>query len=83
MSRSTDDQGRISLPEEIREEYGDRYRVVGLPTCVALFPVDDDPLSGLQEAVGDAFEAEDPDALKSKARASVASRVDDEEMGGN
>nr|WP_267900523.1 hypothetical protein [Halocatena pleomorpha] len=33
-----------------------RYRIVELPSHVALFPVDDDPLEGIRAAVGDAFD---------------------------
>nr|WP_245779452.1 AbrB/MazE/SpoVT family DNA-binding domain-containing protein [Halostagnicola kamekurae] len=44
MSKSTDEQGRIYLPKDVRERFGDRYRIVELPSHVALFPVDEDPL---------------------------------------
>jgi len=43
MSKSTDERGRIYLPKAVRERFGDRYRIVELPSHVALFPVDDDP----------------------------------------
>jgi len=78
MSKSTDERGRLYLPTDVRERFGDRYRIVQLPTHVALFPVDDDPLSGLRDAVGDAFEGDDIDALKSEARASVSRTARDE-----
>jgi hypothetical protein len=55
MSKSTDHRGRIYLPKDIRERFGDRYRIVELPSHVALFPVDEDPLDGLRAAVGEAF----------------------------
>ena len=51
MSKSTDERGRLYLPKEVRERFGDRYRIVELPSHVALFPVDDDPLAGLRDAV--------------------------------
>ncbi|WP_121823088.1 AbrB/MazE/SpoVT family DNA-binding domain-containing protein [Halostella salina] len=72
MSKSTDKRGRIYLPKEVRERFGDRYRIVELPSHVALFPVDPDPLTGVREAVGDAFAGADPDELKADARAAVA-----------
>lgn len=78
MSKSTDERGRIYLPKEIRERFGDHYRIVELPSHVALFPVDEDPLDGLKAAVGDAFEEEDLDKLKEDARAAIARDIQDE-----
>lgn len=75
MSKSTDERGRLYLPKEVRERFGDRYRIVELPSHVALFPVDDDPLAGLRDAVGDAFDDEAVDALKERARTAVAEDV--------
>lgn len=77
MTQSTDERGRIQLPEDVRERYGDRYHVVELPSHVALFPVDDDPLEGLREAVGDAFEDLDSDDVKDRAL-KTASRLAEE-----
>lgn len=81
MSKSVDERGRIYLSKEIRERYGDRYRVVELPSHVALFPVDDDPLAGAQAAVGDAFDGESVDDLKAEARDSIAETASDEASG--
>ena len=63
MATTADDQGRIHLPKEVRDRYGDRYHIVELPTHVVLLPIDDDPLEGLQDAVGDAFVDIDHDEL--------------------
>jgi bifunctional DNA-binding transcriptional regulator/antitoxin component of YhaV-PrlF toxin-antitoxin module len=78
MSKSTDERGRIYLPKAVRERFGDRYRIVELPSHVALFPVDDDPLEGLDAAVDGAFEGEDGTDLKADARASVSKQVRDD-----
>lgn len=75
MSKSTDERGRIYLPKEVRERFGDRYRIVELPSHVALFPVDEDPLEGLRDAVGDAFEGEDARELKEQARKAASRDV--------
>jgi len=78
MSKSTDERGRLYLPQAVRDRYGERYRIVELPSHVALVPVDDDPLAGLASAVGDAFAdvedngERDTAALKRAARAAVA-----------
>lgn len=72
MSKSTDERGRIYLPKDIRERFGEQYRIVELPSHVALFPVDEDPLEGLQAAVGGAFEGDDAADLKTAARESIS-----------
>ncbi|WP_411967482.1 AbrB/MazE/SpoVT family DNA-binding domain-containing protein [Haloferax sp. YSSS75] len=85
MSKSTDERGRIYLPKDVRSRFGERYRIVELPSHVALFPVDDDPLEGLREAVGDAFEGVDADELKDEARRAISEEVEieDEERSAN
>ena len=75
MSTSTDERGRIYLPKDVRERFGDRYRIVELPSHVALFPVDEDPLEGLRAAVGDAFAEMEPDELKREAREAIDREV--------
>jgi len=75
MSKSTDERGRIYLPKDVRERFGDRYRIVELPSHVALFPVDEDPLEGLRAAVGDAFVETGTDDLKTDAREAISREV--------
>jgi bifunctional DNA-binding transcriptional regulator/antitoxin component of YhaV-PrlF toxin-antitoxin module len=75
MSKSTDERGRIYLPKDVRERFGDRFRIVELPSHVALFPVDEDPVDGLRNAVGDAFEGMDADELKTHAREAISRGV--------
>jgi len=67
MGTCTDERGRLYLPKEIRERYGENYRVVQMPTHVALLPIDDDPLKGLREAVGDALKGKDINELREEA----------------
>ena len=78
MSKTTDERGRIYLPKDVRERFGDRYRIVELPSHVALFPVDEDPLEGLRAAVGDAFAETEGDELKAEARETVSREVREE-----
>lgn len=78
MSKSTDERGRIYLPKDVRDRFGDRYRIVELPSHVALFPVDEDPLDGLRDAVGDAFEGKDGAELKEEARERISREVREE-----
>ena len=78
MSKSTDERGRIYLPKDVRERFGERYRIVELPNHVALFPVDDDPLEGLRTAVGEAFEGKEVGELKAEAREAISRAVEEE-----
>ncbi|MFW5924297.1 MAG: AbrB/MazE/SpoVT family DNA-binding domain-containing protein [archaeon] len=54
MSDATlDDRGRLTLPKELRERYGDRYHIVELHDGIKLIPVADDPLEALREEFED------------------------------
>jgi len=64
----TDDRGRIVIPHEIRERHGTRYRIVELADRVELIPLQDDPIAGLRDAVGDAFEGRSVAEIKRDAR---------------
>lgn len=44
-----DDRGRLTLPKDVRERHGDRYRVVELHNGIKLVPIADDPLEALRE----------------------------------
>ena len=49
MSDATlDDRGRLTLPKEIREQYGDRYHIVQIHDGIKLIPVAEDPLDALR-----------------------------------
>jgi bifunctional DNA-binding transcriptional regulator/antitoxin component of YhaV-PrlF toxin-antitoxin module len=43
------EDGRIYLPKELREKYGDRFHVVEKGDKIVLVPVSDDPLEALRE----------------------------------
>lgn len=54
MSEATlDGRGRLTLPKEIRERYGDHYHIVQLHDGIKLIPIEDDPLNALRAAFAD------------------------------
>jgi len=75
---TADDRGRIVIPREIREKYGDRYRIVELDNRVELIPLREDPIEGLRAAVGDAFDEKSITEIKREAReAAQADAIED------
>lgn len=48
-----DDRGRLTLPKELRERYGDRYYIVQLHDGIKLVPIEDDPLDALRSEFAD------------------------------
>lgn len=61
-----DDRGRLTLPKEIRERYGDHYRLVELHDGIKLIPVSDHPLDTLREEFADVEKT--ADELREEAR---------------
>lgn len=50
MSEATlDDRGRLTIPKELREQYGEQYRIVQLHDGIKLIPVAEDPLDALRD----------------------------------
>ncbi|MEZ3144538.1 AbrB/MazE/SpoVT family DNA-binding domain-containing protein [Halobaculum sp. MBLA0143] len=46
----TDERGRVTIPKETREQYGDRFRLVELDNGIKLVPIPDDPVEALRAA---------------------------------
>jgi bifunctional DNA-binding transcriptional regulator/antitoxin component of YhaV-PrlF toxin-antitoxin module len=78
MTAETDSSGRLYLPKEIRDRLGERYHVVEYEDRIELVPVDDDPIQGLRETVGDAFEGKSVDELREEAREQVVEDAEDD-----
>jgi bifunctional DNA-binding transcriptional regulator/antitoxin component of YhaV-PrlF toxin-antitoxin module len=78
MVTETDSHGRLYLPSKLRERYGDRFHIVEYEDRLELIPVDPDPLEGLREAVGGAFEGKSVEELRREGREqAVADALDD------
>ncbi|MGQ3413444.1 AbrB/MazE/SpoVT family DNA-binding domain-containing protein [Natrinema sp. LN54] len=63
---SLDDRGRLTLPKEIRERYGEQYHIVQLPDGIKLLPIADDPLDALRDEFADVDKS--ADELRDEAR---------------
>lgn len=45
------EDGRIYLPKQLREKYGEQFELVDRGDRIVLIPVDEDPLEALREEV--------------------------------
>ena len=45
----TDSHGRIYIPKDLREEYGESFRIIPFKGELKLVPVPDDPVDDLRE----------------------------------
>lgn len=48
-----DDRGRVTIPKEVRDRYGERYRLVELNSGIKLVPIPEDPLEELRTAASE------------------------------
>mgnify|MGYP000459245007 CR=1 FL=1 len=65
---TTDERGRITIPESARDRYGDEYRLVQLEGAIKLVPVPDDPLDALQAAASEELASASLAELRDAAR---------------
>lgn len=80
MSAETDGQGRLYIPKEVREKYGQKYHIVMYEDRIELIPVADDPLAAVREAASELH-----DASVEEIREDIEAEAKDEaeEAGGN
>lgn len=52
MATSTDN-GRIYLPKDMREKFGDKFHIVDRGDKIVLIPVSDNPVEALRDEIGD------------------------------
>jgi len=61
-----DDRGRLTIPKELREQYGDRYRLAQIQDGIKLVPIAEDPLEALREEFADVDKS--AEALRTEGR---------------
>lgn len=64
MSVETDSHGRLYLPAELRQKYGEKFHVVEYEDRIELIPIDDDPLQAVRDEIGDALEGQSKEELQ-------------------
>ncbi|MFC7185760.1 AbrB/MazE/SpoVT family DNA-binding domain-containing protein [Halorubrum yunnanense] len=67
--KPVDERGRLTLAKDLRDRYGDRYRIVGLRHGIKLIPLADDPLDALRDEFADV--AKSADELRGEARSAA------------
>lgn len=80
MSAETDRQGRLYIPKEVREKYGQKYHIVMYEEKIELIPVADDPLAAVREATGD---LRDASVEEIREDIEVEAKDEAEEVGGD
>jgi len=70
MSRRvrTDERGRVTIPKEVRDRYGEKFRLVELDSGIKLVPIPDDPLEVLRAAASDELREASLADIKSTSR---------------
>jgi bifunctional DNA-binding transcriptional regulator/antitoxin component of YhaV-PrlF toxin-antitoxin module len=77
VERSTDKRGRITIPAELRERFGDRYRVVALDDGIKLVPIPRNPIETLRESGSDELREASAAALHDAARSRGDAEADE------
>jgi bifunctional DNA-binding transcriptional regulator/antitoxin component of YhaV-PrlF toxin-antitoxin module len=64
----TDERGRVTIPKEVRDRYGKKFRLVELDSGIKLVPVPDEPVKQLRAAASDELREAALDDLEDAAR---------------
>lgn len=73
----TDDRGRVTIPKDIRDRYGEQYRLVELDSGIKLVPIPDDPVATLDTAASEELEAASLEELERAARRGAREQAED------
>lgn len=73
----TDARGRVTIPKEVRDRYGERYRLVELDSGIKLVPIPDDPLAELRAAASDGLREASLDDVEEAARQEAREQTDE------
>lgn len=65
---TVDERGRITIPKEVRDRFGDRYRLVELREGIKLVPIPEDPVEALRDAASDELREASAEEVREAAR---------------
>lgn len=71
----TDKRGRVTIPKEVRNRYGEKFRLVELDSGIKLVPIPDDPLEELRAAASNELREASLDDLEEAVTRKSAGRV--------
>lgn len=74
---ATDERGRITIPRDLRDQFGERYRVVQLHNGIKLLPIPDDPVAALRSAASDELKQASMDELRAAAHREAREQADE------
>lgn len=74
---ATDERGRITIPKEIRDRHGERYRLVELRSGIKLVPIPDDPVTALRSAASKELKAASMDELRAAGHDQAREEADE------
>lgn len=72
-----DSRGRVYIPKDMREEFGESFKVVKLDSGIKLIPLDDDPVDGLRSSMEEAEDLE-LDGITREAQKKAKKEVKDD-----
>lgn len=78
MSIRTDSQGRLYLPSDLREQYGETFHIVEYEDRLELIPIDEDPLQAVRDEIGDALEGKSREELRQEALERAKQETEDD-----
>lgn len=78
MSVETDSHGRLYLPSELRQKYGEKFHVVEYEDRLELIPIDEDPLQAVRDEIGDALEGTSRKKLREEALERAKQEAEDD-----
>ena len=72
-----DSRGRVYIPKEMREEFGDKFKIIKIDSGIKLIPLDEEPVKGLKKAMQGAEEI-DLDEIDQGVKEKVRKEVKDD-----
>lgn len=61
---ATDERGRITIPKDLRDRFGERYRMVEVRDGIKLLPRPQNPVEALRDAASDELKAMSMEELR-------------------